>query len=738
MPLDAKSILRFLADKSDRPMRVKELAKAMRVGEEEYPGFRKTVKSLLDSGELVLLKRNRIGPAAQLNVAVGTIAINRSGTGFLVREGHEVDLLIPSVALGTALDGDKVMVRLSGMVNGRDAATVIKVVERAPRNIVGVFTSSHGLPHVTPDNPRIHRDIYVRADKTNGAKDGEKVVARLLLWDDPYMNPEGEITERIGFPGAPGVDILTVIKGFNLPESFPPRVLEEAEKAAGSLAEAAEGRLDLSEECIYTIDPKDAKDHDDAVSVERVGTGYRLGVHIADVSCFVQEGSELDKEALKRGNSIYLPGLVIPMLPEALSSDVCSLREDRRRLAHTVFIDFDSKGKPISWKFHDTVITSRAKLTYEDVQSFFDTGEMTGKLDGVSESLLLARELAQILTKRRFAEGSLDFDLPEASIVMNEKGEVLELGNRVRLESHRLVEEFMLAANRVVALELFRAAKPCLYRVHDKPDMEKLEAFSLMMRRLGQNFPVSDEMRPAQLSRFLESVKDLPEADFINELMLRSMKKAVYQRANIGHFGLAFTHYAHFTSPIRRYPDLLIHRLLRKLHDGTFSAAYAKQVTGTIDAVGKHCSETERAAETAERQAIKIKQVSFMANHLGEEYDGVISGVSSYGFFVRLQNLGAEGLVRFSSIDDDFYYFDEKNYRITGRRKGQTFRLGDAIRVGVLKVNVTRAEIDLFLPIAKQKERPRVPVTKRDKKSKRKEEKKARQTTARHARRKRR
>lgn len=699
-------------------MRLKELAKALKISETDYPSFRKTIKDLIGTGDLVVLKRNRIGPAAQLNVAVGTISINRSGTGFLEREGHDVDLLIPQTSLGTALDGDKVMVRLAGSVNGREAATVIRVMERAPRNIVGLFHTGRGLAHVVPDNPRIHRDLYIRTDKTKGALDGQKVVAQLLVWDDPYLNPEGEITEVIGFPGEPGVDVLTVIKEFNLPESFPPRVLEEGEKSAALLAGAAKGRLDLSSECIYTIDPADAKDHDDAVSVERVGTGYRLGVHIADVSCFVEEGTELDKEALKRGNSIYLPGMVIPMLPEALSSDVCSLREDRRRLAHSVFIDFDAKGKPLSWKFHDTVISSRAKLTYEDVQKYFDTGEATPGVQGVSSSLTLARELAQILTKRRKAEGSLDFDLPEAAIVMNEKGEVLELGNRVRLESHRLVEEFMLAANRAVALELFRAGKPCLYRVHDKPDMEKLEDFSLMVRRLGHNFPVSNEMRPVQFARFLDSIQELPEADFINELMLRSMKKAVYQRDNIGHFGLAFTHYAHFTSPIRRYPDLMVHRLLRRLHNGTFSAAYAKDVIMRIDDVGKHCSDTERAAEAAERQAIKIKQVSYMANRLGEEYDGVISGVASYGFFVRLQNLGAEGLVRFSSIDDDYYYFDEKNYRITGRNKGRTFRLGDSIHVGVLKVNTTRAEIDLFLPQAKIAEKARAAGSRKPRKSK--------------------
>jgi ribonuclease R len=304
---------------------------------------------------------------------------------------------------------------------------------------------------------------------------------------------------------------------------------------------------------------------------------------------------------------------------------------------------------------------------------------------------------------------------------MNEKGEVIELGHRVRLESHRLVEEFMLAANRAVALELFRDARPALYRVHDKPEMEKLEAFSLMMSRLGHKFPVSPNMKPIQFAQFLDAIKDAPEADFINELMLRSMQKAVYQRENIGHFGLAFSHYAHFTSPIRRYPDLVIHRLLKKHRSGEFTAGYARRIIPLIDHAGQHCSETERNAEAAERQAIKVKQVQYMANHLGEEYDGVISGVTPYGFFVRLANLGAEGLVRLSAIDDDYYLHDEKNYRVIGRRQKRTFRLGDAIRVGVLKVDVVRAEIDLYIPAPPKPAREKRPVAEKPKKMSRRQ-----------------
>lgn len=703
-----EKILDYFRTDADRPLRMKELAKALGIDEGAYGSFRKDVKSLVDCGELVKIKGGRLGLARDLNVLIGEITINRKGVGFVGREGETEDIMIPQNDLHTAMDGDRVMVRLTGMHFGREAGTVIRVLDRAKRNIVGTFHTSRSFAHVVPDNPRFHRDIYIPATETKGAKDGEKVVAVLVVWDSPWLNPEGRITERLGFPGQPGVDMRTVIKSFDLPEEFPPDVLDSAERAAAKLTpEVMEGRLDLSKECIYTIDPADAKDHDDAVSVEKTATGYKLGVHIADVSYFVESGTPLDDEAFERGNSVYLPGMVIPMLPESLSNDVCSLKPNRKRLAHSAFMEFDSKGKMTRWEFADTIIKSAAKLSYEDVQDVFDDKPTPKKLEKVTNNLRVARELAQLLTKRRMAEGSLDFDLPEAKIILNQKGEVLELGNRVRLESHRLVEEFMLAANKAVAIEVFRQGRPFIYRVHDKPDLEKLEAFSYMMKRLGYNFTVSKSMHPGDFSRFLEEIKDAPEADFINELMLRSMKKAVYQRENIGHFGLAFTHYTHFTSPIRRYPDLLVHRLLRKLREKKFNAAFTKRVIGVIDHVGEHCSETERRAESAERQAVKIKQVAYMANHLGEQYTGVISGVTSYGFFVRLDNLGVEGLVKMSAMEDDYYRYEENNYRMIGTRHGRTFRLGDAVKVGVMSVDTVAGQVDLFVSEERRERTPK-------------------------------
>lgn len=700
MALTEERLLDFMRLESDRPLKVKELSRALGVSSGQYPRFRTLVRKLVSSGELVRLKRGRIGLPDKLNIMVGVLSVVRSGTGYVAPDvsgdDDAVDILIPSRALFTAFDGDRVMVRLTGQVQGRQAGEIISIVERSARRIVGLFKKGKQYCYVVPDNPRIHRDIFVPDAGMSSVRDGDKVVAELVLWDDPHLNPEGKIVERLGRPNDPGVDMLTVIRTFGLPQEFSDDILREAEAVAKPVPPGeVVGRTDLTGDVVFTIDPADAKDHDDAISIEKKRDGYRLGVHIADVSHYVKEGTSLDTEAFARGTSVYIPGMVIPMLPEILSNDVCSLGPNRRRFALTVHIDFDKKGKMKSWLTSDTIIRSRAKLSYEEVQEFFDSDTRTKGVERVVESLLLARKLANLLSKRRFAEGSLDFDLPESKIVLGPKGEVLELGNRLRLESHRLVEEFMLAANRAIALLIFRAGERFLYRVHQRPDIEKLENFSYMMSRLGHKFPVSPTMKPAAFARFLEKTKDTTEADFINELMLRSMQKAVYQSKNLGHFGLAFSHYGHFTSPIRRYPDLFVHRLVRHLKNGSYPVAYARKVEKMIDRVGKHCSAQERIAESAERQAVKVKQVAFMSKQVGEEYGGVISGVVPHGFFVRLDNMGVEGMVRVSSIEDDYYRFDERNYRIVGLRGGRVFRMGDAIRVSVVKVDKTRNEIDL-------------------------------------------
>ncbi|MFH1679593.1 MAG: ribonuclease R [Candidatus Eisenbacteria bacterium] len=703
---EKEKLLERIRRAADRPMTVRGLARALGIKRADFPGFKRRIDELVEAGALVRVRRTRVALPARpgrdrhegLSLVRGRIAVTRGGAGFVGREEGE-DVRVSPADLGGALDGDQVAVRLAGRRAGRPAGVVVRVLERGRLRIVGVFESGGGIPRVLPDDPRLPRAFEILPGGTGGAREGEKVVVLVEGGETPSAAPRGRVAEVLGDPDAPGVDLLSVARSFGLTAEFPSRVVEEAERAAvKERAEEEARRVDRTGDLVYTIDPVDAKDHDDAISVERRADGYRLGVHIADVSFYVEEGTALDREAFRRGNSVYLPGLVIPMLPESLSNDVCSLRPNRRRLAHSVFIDFDKNGLALKWRFEDTVIRSRAKLAYEEVQGFFDKGAADARIRRVAKGLEVARELALLLYRRRSEEGSLDFDLPEARIVLDERGEVVELGRRVRLESHRLIEEFMLAANRAVAREVMGKGQPFLYRVHGRPDKESLEFFSYMMNRLGFSFPVSDDARPIRFARFLEKVKRAPEADLVHELMLRSMQKAVYQRENIGHFGLAFRHYTHFTSPIRRYPDLLVHRMLRSLRGRTgYLPSYAKRLVPRIDAAGKHCSETERAAEAAERRAVRLLQARYMVRHVGEEYGGRITGVAGYGLFVRLDDLGVEGLVRASTLEGEFRH-DERNARLVGRRSRKTYGLGDAIRVGIARVDPLRGEIDLYLP----------------------------------------
>jgi ribonuclease R len=683
--------------KANRPLKVKEIANEIGVSADDYNSFRSLVKEMVNEGRLVKLRRGRIGIPSELNLVVGNISITRQGKGTVVTEtGDSID--VEPNKLHTALDGDKVMLRVGTHPERPKSGAIIRVLERAHKNIVGIFRKGRNFSTVIPDDKRFRRDIYIPGRRAKRARDGDRVVVTITSWEEPYQNPEGRIVEVLGDPEQPGVDILTVIKKYNLPETFPDQIIREAESIDTKiLGQEARRRKNFSHEIAYTIDPADAKDHDDAISVRKIRGGYRLGVYIADVSFFVAPGGKLDKEAFDRGNSVYLPGEVIPMLPEKLSNDLCSLKPHRRRLVMAVIIDFDSAGKVKKTQITEAIITSRAKLSYEEVQDFFNTGRAGKRIEKVAPSLLLAKELASLLQKNRMKNGSLDFDLPEARIVMNKKGEVVEIGNRVRLESHRLIEEFMLTANQAVAMHFTRHAAKLLYRVHDRPDMEKLNAFSYMMSTLGYKFPVSENMKPIQFARFLDKIKSRPEEGLINELMLRSMQKAVYQPKNIGHFGLAFKHYAHFTSPIRRYPDLIVHRLLRQLKNGRYPVALDKKLGSILTHVGKHCSETERNAEAAEREAVRYKQTIFMKQRLGEEYKGVISGVLSFGFFVRLNTMGAEGMVRLSSINDDYYSFDESHHRLVGRRTGRIFRMGDPVTVSVVGVDVAKNEINLAL-----------------------------------------
>ena len=710
MPIDKTDILNFMAEKSYYPLKTRELARGMKIPEAVYGSFRRTIRLMLREGLIVKIRKNRLGLPAKLNLAVGKLQVSKSGFGFVESEDdvldegpapHSKEIYISPDDLGTALHGDRVVVRVSGKRSGKNnEGEVIKILERGKQVIVGTYRHGKHFDYLQPDDRRFTRDIYLTVP--GEAKEGQKVVVALEEWQDKYLNPEGKVVEVLGYPDDPGVDILTLIREYQLPAGFPEEVIGETDKLKVEISAAEyRQRLNLRNRICFTIDPFDAKDHDDAVSLEKLkNENYLLGVHIADVSYYVKENSALDKESLLRGNSIYLADRVIPMLPEKLSNRICSLRPQEDKLTYSCLMEIDSKGKIISYRIEESTICSQARLNYDEVQAFFDTGKTGKNLSGLGEILKEMLKLSQLLHKNRLASGSLDFDLPEAKVVIDKEGKVLDIFKQERLESHRLIEEFMLLANQCMAEYVSSLKVPFLFRVHDLPDTEKLESFSEFVSTLGYNFHLSknENVTPKKIQRFLKSVEGTPQEELINEQLLRSLKKACYQPENIGHFGLAFSHYTHFTSPIRRYPDLLVHRLLKELKETRrYSAERSKYLQKRLPVIGRLTSERERLADEAEWESIKLKQIEFLKGKLGEVYSGVISGTLPFGFFVRLDQLLAEGLVRLSLLEDDYYIFEEKNKRFVGRHTRKKYRLGDRVKVQLIRVDKEERKIDFRL-----------------------------------------
>ncbi|OGC76761.1 MAG: ribonuclease R [candidate division Zixibacteria bacterium RBG_16_40_9] len=700
MSISKAQILEFLKKSTYRPFKLKELAREMKVPQVEYRSFRGLVKELIQEGHLIKLKKNRLGLPDKLSLKVGKLSTTKAGYGFVVPDDGSPDIYIHSENMGTALNGDKVKVRVFSKRNGKSPqGTIIEVLTRSNPTIIGTLKKTKYFGFVEPDDPKITRDIYIPPEYFNSAQVGQKVVVQIDNWLDPHLSPEGKIIEVLGFPEEKGIDILTIIKEFQLPLDFTPAVLREVEKIEPGITPAEiRNRKDFRSWNCFTIDPINAKDHDDAVSLQKLKNGnWLLGVHIADVSFYVKENSALDKEALARGTSVYLVDRVIPMLPEKLSNEICSLKARKERLTYSCLMELDENCQVVDYQIQESVIESKTKLTYEEVQAFFDTGKSTPQLKGLEEDLVKMLELSQKLLKKREALGSLDFDLPEALVILDSFGNILDIYQAPRLDSHRLIEEFMLMANKTVALHVTRLAMPFLYRVHAKPDPEKLKAFSELVSQLGYKTSLGEKVTPRLLQRFLKQVEGKPEEPLINELLLRSLKKAVYQPENVGHFGLAFTHYTHFTSPIRRYPDLIVHRLLKELKKGQYTPERYHSLMKRLPRIGEIASEREKIAEEAERSTIKLKQVQYMQDKLGEVFEGVISGVVPYGFFVRLQKLLVEGLVRLSSIDDDYYIYDESGYRVIGKHTKKVYRLGDKVTVKVIRVDKEQHQLDFVL-----------------------------------------
>ena len=737
MPVLRDRVLAYFQTESPHPLKLRDLAKALSVSDEDYGDLRRLMRQLEHEGAVVRLRNNRYGPPDRMNLAVGRLSVNPGGFGFVSRETGGEDVFVGAQDMSTALHGDRVVVRLYGHRGPRrqQEGQVIRVLERSLKTVVGVYRQDRRFGYVEPDDKRITRDIYVAPEDALGAEPGQKVVVKIEAWASEHLNPEGRVVEVLGDPGDPGMDILSIIKEYELPLAFPDHILRQADALPNAPSdEERRGRTDLRQTICFTIDPEDAKDFDDAVSLDLQEDGtLLLGVHIADVSHYVREGAPLDHEARVRGTSVYLVDRVIPMLPERLSNVLCSLRPGEDRLTMSVLARLDAGGDLLEYRIVESVIRSAARLTYEQVQAVLDeekphlpltpspsvygegggaqglspgTGEGevsptppsgSGEAGRFRDRLLAMEALRRRLTARRIARGALDFDLPEAKVVLDAKGVPLDVRRSERLNSHRLIEEFMLLANEAVARHAHDRGIPILYRVHDRPDRAKLEDFADMVESFGYRFSAKDVVSPIQITRFLESIQGKRAAGVINEMLLRSMKKALYTPDNIGHFGLACEYYTHFTSPIRRYPDLIVHRILREALRGEVTESRKEALRERLPEVGDLATEREVIAQDAERDSVKVKQVQFMEGRVGDEFDGLIVSIRPMGMFVQIGAYLIDGLVRVSTIEDDYYLFEERTHALIGERTGRTFRLGDRVRIQVVRADRALRQIDLLL-----------------------------------------
>lgn len=748
-----KVVYDFICDDLYVPMKQKEIAMVLQVPKELREELREVLDALEGEGKVHLSKRGKYTRGAAKRLT-GTFQAHARGFGFVVCPEREGDVYISEENVGGAFHGDEVefVVTRERQGNGqRTEGKIVNVLSRGTTHVVGLYescgkhtnpdsrrsklasrsgvenTSTYGFVH--PDNQRFFKDVYIPAGKDKGAMTGHKVVVELTSYGGPHEKPEGIVTEILGHVNDPGTDILSIVKGYDLPLQFPERVLNQAERVAKDVCEAdMAGRLDLRDWRMVTIDGEDAKDLDDAVSLDMKGENYVLGVHIADVTNYVQENSALDREALKRGTSVYLVDRVIPMLPHKLSNGICSLNAGEDRLALSCIMTVAPDGEMLDHQIAETVIRVDKRMSYTGVAHVLEHGaRVSGDGAGVADvdagrkarvlpsdehgagedageyadyapfvpTLRRMADLSRILRERRKQRGSIDFEFPESKIILDEKGKPLEIKAYERNAATKLIEDFMLLANETVAEEYFWRELPFLYRTHDTPDEEKMRRLCALINNFGYHIHVKNEVHPKEVQKLLAKAEGTPEETLISRLALRSMKQARYTPENSGHFGLAAKYYTHFTSPIRRYPDLQIHRIIKENLRGRLTEGRIGHYERLLPKVAVRSSELERRAEEAERDTEKLKKVEYMQGHVGEEYDGVISGVTKWGAYVELPNT-VEGLVHVANMEDDHYDYDEAAYELRGEHTGKNYKLGQKVRVQVLDVDKLQRTVDFI------------------------------------------
>ena len=694
-------ILNFMKEEAYKPMEIPEIAKIFNINKNEYKSFKKAIKTMEKEGLLARDESDKLGLAQRMGVITGKIEIHDRGFGFLIPDIEGIkDLFIAKTNLMGAMNGDRVVAKIikEGRNGKRTEGIIINIVERVNKNIVGIYEDNKSFGFVLPEDKRIQNDIFISKKDRNGAKKGQIVMVEITRWPDgKRKNPEGKVVEILGRPGDKGIDIDIIIRKYNLPEDFPPSVLNSALDIEDFITgDEIKGRLDLRNIKMVTIDGEDAKDLDDAVSIERLENGnFKLGVHIADVTHYVKERSVIDKEAFKRATSVYLIDRVIPMLPKKLSNGICSLNPKVDRLTLSCIMEVNRQGKVVNHTIAQSVIKTNERMTYTDVTKILrdNDAELIERYKDLVDDFKAMEELCKILRKKRLDRGAIDFDFEECKIILDEKGKPIDIKPYERAIANRMIEEFMLLANETVAEHMEKLKVPFVYRIHENPDAEKLEKFKAFIYNLGYNdITWGEEVNPKALQRVLDKFKGENEETIISTLLLRSMMQARYSPECAGHFGLAADYYCHFTSPIRRYPDLQIHRIIKEYLNKELTENRSKKLVSIVDSAAKQSSEMERVAQEAEREVDDLKKAEYMKDRIGEIFEGMISSVTGFGAFVELPNT-IEGLVHITSFRDDYYIYDEDRLILIGERNKKIYRLGDKLKVLCSKVDILSREI---------------------------------------------